>query len=206
MKTAVWLVVLGLLATGRLMAQESRLFQKMDTATAARVMALADSARALGLPVEPVVQKAMEGASKGAGPDEIVDAVRGLLRDLSAAREALGDDVSPEALQLGAAALAAGAVPGELAVLRDQRRKPGFQGALAGVVYLLSRGVPADSAVEIVASMLDAGLTQAEFQSLQRLVEQDVRGGVPSTDAAAVRARALILHGRGGGPGGGAVR
>lgn len=200
MKTIALCWALTLLWSGALSAQEDRLVRRLDPGTVAAVLALADSARALSLPTEPVVEKALEGASKGAGSDEIVAAARSLVQDLAAARDVLGPDVPGDALQLGAAALAAGATATELAPLRDHRGERGFQGALAGVVYLLSRGVAPGVSVRIVSSMLEAGLTGPEFTALQRLVEQDVRGGVPSTEAASVRARALIRHGPGVGP------
>jgi hypothetical protein len=184
-------------------AQDARLTQRLAAPTAAAVRALVDSAAVLELPAEPLVQKALEGASKGARPDAIVGAVRGLLDDLVRARRALGGAVPASALQLAASALSAGATTDGLERLRAHRAKRGFSGALAGVVYLLSRGVSEDAAIGIVAGMLEAGLTNAEFASLQRLVEQDVRSGVPSAEAASLRARALIRYGRGIGAGGG---
>ncbi|MGD2070478.1 MAG: hypothetical protein PVI57_17515 [Gemmatimonadota bacterium] len=196
---------LGAQETGGEATLQHRLGRRLDVLTVEAVRSLVDSARILGLPDEPLVRKALEGASKGASPGAIVVAVRDLLGDLATAGRVLGEDVSPDALQLGAAALEAGAPPETLQRLRDQRELPAFPGALAGVLYLLSRGVGADSSVSIVTSMLEAGLGEAEFASLQRLVEQDRRGGVPSVEAATVRARALIRHGprlRLGGEGG----
>jgi hypothetical protein len=40
--------------------------------------------------------------------------------------------------------------------------------------------------------MLEARLSGAEFTTLQRLVEQDIRAGALPSDAARVRSRALI--------------
>lgn len=185
--SAVWALPVG--------AQEARITQRLDAGTAAVVMTLVDSARALALPTEPLTQKALEGASKGATSAAIEAAVRGMVRDLSLARGALGADVSAEALQLGAAALDAGLPAESLQRLSADRARRGFPGALAGLTYLLTRGVPTGAALGIVQGMLQADLTHAEFVSLQRLVEQDVRGGVPSAEAAQVRARALIRHG-----------
>ena len=200
------LVSYGLVAVCALpaAAQEARLTQRLDARTAAAVVALVDSARALSLPTEPLAQKALEGASKGASSAVIEAALRAMVHDLYVARGALGADVSAEALQYGAAALDAGLPADLLQRLSAQRARRGLPGALAGLTYLLSRGVPAGAALDIVQAMLQADLTHAEFVSLQRLVDQDVRAGVPSAEAAQVRARALIRHGprlgtRGGG-------
>lgn len=185
------------------LAQDPRLQKRLDPQTAAAVAALVDSARTLELPAEPLVQKALEGQSKGASGDAIVGAVRALIRDLATARDALGDDVGVDALRLAAAALDAGATPSQLERLRAHRSREAFAGGLAGLVYLISRGVPAEQSLDLIAAMLNARLSAAEFASLQRLVERDMMAGAPPAEAAAVRARALIRHGRPAGLGDG---
>ena len=180
-------------------AQELRLDGRVDATTAAAVSTLVDSARALQLPTEPLVLKALEGASKGASSAAIVAATRNLLHALAAARSAL-EVTNPSALQLGAVALASGATPQQLAQLGAHNTQPALESALAGVVYLLSRGVNADESARIVASMLAAGLSAGQFTSLQRLVDQDLRSGATASDAAQVRARALIRYGARLGP------
>lgn len=198
--------VLGLTAATEAHAQDERLQKRLEPQVAAAVATLADSARALDLPTEPLVQKALEGQSKGATGAVIVDAVRALIRDLSTAREALGDDIGVDALRLGAAALDAGGTPSQLERLRPHRSRESFAGGLAGLVYLMSRGVPAEQSLDLISAMLSARLSEAEFASLQRLVERDLMAGTPAAEAATVRARALILHGRPNGPDGGPWR
>src|SRR5579872_3431317 len=51
-----------------------------------------DSARAVGLPRAPLIDKVAEGVLKGATDDRIVRAVQSLWRDLADARLALGAD------------------------------------------------------------------------------------------------------------------
>lgn len=176
-------------------AQDARLNRRLDAPTAAAVAALVDSARGLALPTEALVQKALEGRSKGASGAAIVGAVRSLIRDLAVARDALGPDVNADALRLGAAVLDAGVSSVQLERLRPHRSGDGFIGALAGTVYLLSRGVPAEASLDLISGMLDARLTDADFSLLQRLVERDLRAGASPVEAATVRARALIRHG-----------
>src|SRR5690606_30140938 len=141
------------------LAQDPRLHKRLDPETAAAVAALVDSASTLGLPAEPLVQKALEGQSKGASGDAIVRAVRELIRDLATARDALGDDVGVDALLLAAAALDAGATPAQLERLRPHRSRESFAGGLAGLVYLMSRGVPAEQSLDLIAAMLNARLS-----------------------------------------------
>src|SRR5574341_1439766 len=94
MNASRWTATLSLAAalsfTSAAQGQDPRLERRRDAETRARVAAIIDSARASGLPIEPLVDKALEGASKGAPGDRIVTAVRNLAVGLGAAREALG--------------------------------------------------------------------------------------------------------------------
>src|SRR2546425_2398403 len=104
-------------------AQDQRL-DRLDPSVRPLVASVIDSARAIGLPAEPLVQRALEGATKGAPSDRIVAAVRRLVADLGQAREALGPTTTPADLEAGAAALRAGAFPKVLAQLRRARPRP----------------------------------------------------------------------------------
>src|SRR5438132_14190490 len=89
--------------------------ERLDAATRPAVLALVDSARRALLPAEPLVQRALEGATRRASGDVIVAAVRRLAVDLGHARDALGSTATPAELTAGAAALRAGAAPSILA-------------------------------------------------------------------------------------------
>src|SRR5205085_548231 len=109
------------------------------------VAALVDSARAAALPTEPLVQRALEGATKRATGDRIVAAVRRLALDLGHARDALGPTASPTELGAAAAALRAGAQPATLTELRRIRRES-LTVPLAVLTDLVGSGVPVDRA------------------------------------------------------------
>jgi hypothetical protein len=179
-----------------LRAQDARLGARLDGATASAVAAVVDSARNAGLPTEPLVQKALEGASKGADGARIAAAVRRLAQRLGAARSALGAGAREDELVAGAAALELGAGTTTLARLRAQQPDRPIAAALVGLSFLLQRGVPAQGSLDIVRSMLEARLSDADFSALQRLIDQDVRAGATAADAASTRARALIQHPR----------
>src|SRR6266576_2158942 len=78
-----------MVVAGRATAQQadSRL-ERLDAATRPTVAALVDSAHTAMLPTEPLVQRALEGATKRASGDAIVAAVRRLAADLGHARDA----------------------------------------------------------------------------------------------------------------------
>ena len=121
-------------------AQDGRLTERLDAATAARVQQVVDSARRAGLPNEPLVQKALEGATLGASNDRIVAAVQSLHGQLRRARGALGGDASDAELTAAAGSTAVG--PGGVPV--------------AGVFNL-----PATIVVLLVAGLLLVGISQS---------------------------------------------
>src|SRR3954454_17714684 len=90
-------------------AQDPRLAGRLDSVTRAQVEAVLATAAGRGLPAEPLVQKALEGSSKGAPGPRIVAAVKAMLADLTGAQKALGPRASAGDLVAGAAALRAGA-------------------------------------------------------------------------------------------------
>jgi hypothetical protein len=194
---------LGLLAAQDAFAQDIRLQNRLEPRTAVIISALVDSARTLDLPTEPLVQKALEGQSKGASGDAIVHAVRSLIRDLGAARAALGGDVGADVLLAAATVLDAGGTPPQLERLRPHRSREALTASLAGLAYLISRGVPAEQSADIVVAMLNARLPGKAFATLQRMVERDLMAGTPAMEAAAVRANALLRLDRPDGAGGG---
>src|SRR5687768_16147454 len=83
-------------------AQDRRLAERLDPVTATSVQQLVDSARAHQLPSEPLVQKALEGSTLGAGGDRIRTAVGALLGQLGRARDALGPGATEAELTAGA--------------------------------------------------------------------------------------------------------
>jgi len=183
--------VLALLATmlvaGRAAAQQlDPRLERLDPATRPAVAALVDSARAASLPTEPLVQRALEGATKRASGEVIVAAVRRLAVDLGRAREALGSTASPAELSAGAAALRAGASQTTLAELRHARREPLIV-PLAVLADLVASGVPVDSAAAAVLA-LSRQARDAELVEFRRAVERDIALGAPPAAATAAAA------------------
>ena len=62
---------------------------RLDERTRAAVSAVVEGARREGLPTEPLIDKALEGASKRAPGPSIVNVVKSWVADLRRAREAL---------------------------------------------------------------------------------------------------------------------
>ena len=168
-----------------LIGQDPRLERRLEPETRARVALVIDSARGAGLPVEPLVDKALEGASKGAPADRIVAAVRQLATGLGTARAALGSATVAE-LDAAASALRAGVRPATLTRLRAARGRQNLTVPLAVLSDLVARGVPADSAAVFVLQ-LAAIADDEDFVAFQRNVDRDIALGAPPLAAAAVR-------------------
>ena len=183
----------AMLVAGRAAGQQTdpRL-ERLDAATRPAVAALVDSAGRALLPTEPLVQRALEGATKRASGELIVAAVRRFAAELGHARDALGSTASPAELSAGAAALRAGASPTVLARLRQARREP-LTMPLAVLADLVASGVPVDSAAAAVLA-LAARARDADLVEFRRAVERDIALGAPPAAATAAAATAADMR------------
>ena len=160
--------------------------ERLTAAARPTVAALLDSARAAALPTEPLIQRALEGATKEAAGDVIVAAVRRLAGDLARAREALGSTATPAELSAGAAALRAGASSTLLSELRRTRHER-LTMALAVLTDLVASGVPVDSAAVAVVALAKRA-SDADLVAFRRTVEHDIALGAPPAAATAAAA------------------
>jgi hypothetical protein len=180
-------------------AQGDPRLERLDEATRPVVVALVDSARTAGLPINPLVERALEGAIKGAPGATIATAVRRLAADLSRARDALGPGATAIELNAGAAALRAGAGPDVLARLRRTRGRQSVTMALAVFTDLVARGVPVDTAATAVLA-LAATVSDEDLVEFRRAVERDIAIGAPPAAAASIRLNAAAREARPGRP------
>jgi len=178
--------VLG--APRALAAQDARLSARLDAQTRDAVTGIIDSVRATGIPSEPLVQKALEGASKHADDARIVSAVRKLAGELGDARAALGASSSDAEVIAGASALHAGIAPRALTRMRAARAQGSLTVALAVLADLVARGVPGDTATSVISALTVAGAQDAELLKFRQGVEGDIARG--ATPAAALGGRA----------------
>lgn len=185
------LAVLALaLTAARVDAQDARL-TRLDRQVQAEVGALVDSARLLGIPTEPVVDKALEGAAKRAPNKRIVNVVRSRFHELVAGRSALGNVASEAEIIAAADALHAGASAQVISALRAQRPSAPLTIPLAVLADLIARGVPADTAASAVLALATTPATDAQFAALRDDIERDIAKGTPPAISAAVRTRGL---------------
>jgi hypothetical protein len=167
-------------------AQDARLRDRLDPATAARVTAILDSARMTGLPTRPLISKALEGASRGAPGPRIVAAVSRLAGELRVARDVLGPVTEPE-LDAAASALILGVRRTDLAAVRGARSGERLTVPLAVLADLVAYGVPADAATQAVVRLAGGAGEDDALLDFRRDVERDIALGAPPAAAAAVR-------------------
>lgn len=178
------------LVGGRAEAQDARL-ARLDRRVQKEVAALVDTARNLGIPSEPVVDKALEGAAKRAPNDRIINVVRSRFRELVAARGALGSGAMDAEVIAAADALHAGANPQVITALRTRRPGVPLTIPLAVLADLIARGVPADTASQAVLALATKPGTDAEFAAMRDDIERDIAKGAPPAIAAGLRTRGV---------------
>jgi hypothetical protein len=202
---AVALVLFALLAAplatpagaqARAASAESRLATRLDDATRQAVVAIVESAQRQRLPVEPLVDKALEGASKGAPSARIVGAVRALATSLERSRSILGPEASDADVLAGANALRQGVSPEMLKRLREQRLRGGMTVALGVLTELSARGAPADTVARALVALSGAGASEVQLAEFGRDVEHDIASGIASPmTAVATRTESFLTAG-----------
>ncbi len=174
-------------------AQDPRIGTRLDAPSRAAITALVDSARAQGIPVEPLMEKVYEGMGKGADGPRIVAAVRSLTLEMASAHRALGTVASADEIKAAASAMHAGVPAVELGKLKKQS---GLRRSLTlpftVLADIVSRGVPVQTAANAIRSLMGAGAKDADINTFQRNVRVDIEQGAPPAAAAETRARAGV--------------
>lgn len=180
-------------------ADAARLAERLDPGTASAIARLVDSARQGGLPATPLVNKALEGASKGAAPDRILVAVRTLAADLRASRAALGAGATEAELVAGVGALRAGAEGDVLARVKRARGENSALLPLAVLSDLVAQGIPVDRAATVILSLAERRAADAQYRTLPRAHGREgLAGADPAVaDPRSGRSNAADRPGRG---------
>ena len=158
-------------------AQDPRLEARLDSVTRTHVESLLVIANRRGLPIEPLVQKTLEGSSKGAPGPRIVTAVESMLGDLTRAQQGLGRRASAKELVAGAAALRAGATLEMVDRIRRTEPDGGAAVPLAVFADLVAGGMAVDAAWHSVEELAQRGGDEEEFLELRERLRQ--RGDSP---------------------------
>ena len=190
-------LVLGTTLAGALGAQDVqvRLDRRVSPEVQRAVRRIAADAAAQGLPVDPLVQKAIEGGAKGVPGDRVIAAVRALAGRLAEAKEAVSEAgvaaPSGDVVEGGADALNAGISKGQVGELVRVSRPPQDPALTLRVAATLAAlGVPATQAIQLVQGMISAGRSPSDLLGLPGQVQAGVARGATPAQAAAGLARA----------------
>lgn len=173
-------------------ATDKRVEERVDKRIRAQVAAIVDSLENEGLPTEPLVDYALEGTQKGGSPQVIMNGVRLRARDIRRARQLLGPNASAFEVEAGAKAIRSGIDEAQLQRLRSDKATQRYASALNTMAYLISKGVPADTAANVLINVALASATDADIRALQDEIERDINGGTSPGSAAVARERGLL--------------
>jgi len=190
-------LVLGATLAGGLAAQDvqARLDGRVSPEVQRAVQGIAADAAAHGLPVDPLVQKAIEGAAKGVPGDRVIAAVRALAgrlgQAMAAVREAGVTAPEGDVVEGGADALNAGFSGRQVTDLVRVSQPPHDPALTLRVAATLSAlGVPTTQALQLVQGMISAGRSPSDLLGLPGQVQAGVARGATPAQAAAGLARA----------------
>ncbi|HEX6314974.1 MAG TPA: hypothetical protein VFZ73_08950 [Gemmatimonadaceae bacterium] len=171
-----------------------RVEKHVDARIRGAVAAIVDSLEREGVATEPLIDYALEGTTKlrGGNPQLILTGVRKWAADLRRARRLLGPNAKPDEITAGAKAIRAGVDESQLIRLRDSRKEQRYASALSTIAYLVSSGVPRDTASFVVVNVALASASDAEIRALQDDIERDINRGTPPGLAAVAREKGLI--------------
>lgn len=183
-----------------------RLAGRVSPDIAALVNELGAAAAARGLPIDPLIQKAIEGSAKGIPPERVATAVRLVAMQLDTAAGALRNAgaafaADTVAIAASAFALTAGLTSRDIAQLaRSGGPAPDVIVGLRVAGTLVAMGVPPGEAVTLVGATLQAGRPAGELLALPGRVQAQMAQGVGPAQAAAGLARAAAAQTRRGPP------
>ena len=176
--------------TALLSAQEARLVGRVPDAVRVQIDAVLATARADGLPTEPLVDRALEGVAKRARPELILQAVTRLHDELHRSRQALGARATGSELVAAASALRAGATVAHLTRLRALRPNSPLTIPAGVLADLVAAGVPADTGIAAVLG-LASNAEDADYIAFRRNVERDIALGASPASSVGARLRAV---------------
>jgi hypothetical protein len=185
--TAVLVAVASFAGSRTAVAQDRRLAARLDSATAAAVTRLVDSVRAIGLPSEPLIGVALEGASRRAPADRILGAVLGYASALGTARATLGGSAASDEITSAAGVIVAGVPARVVTEYRAARPDGPLTVPFVVLADLVARGVPADTAAEALGRALRAGARDDQLTELRRRIERDILAGAAPATAMTIR-------------------
>ncbi|MFI5244876.1 MAG: hypothetical protein ACHQQR_06585 [Gemmatimonadales bacterium] len=170
--------------------QEARITSIRDDATRGVVIEQLGLARQRGIPLEPLLSKALEGVAKQASSSTIRAAMDALQKRLRRANDLLAPSPTVDELSAGADALYVGVPDKTLKLMRQAAPQRSIAVELGVLTELVARQVPPKKASKVILDLMARGATGAQLTALNNAVQNDVAAGLTPEAA-------LDRHGRG---------
>jgi hypothetical protein len=167
MRRQLYLTILaGVILPSALAAQGDPRLQRVDPDARAEVARVIDSLHAVGVPAEPLIDKALEGTAKHASAALIAAAVRGWGSQLATSRATLGPRADTDEVIAGGSALRGGVSATVLAQIAESRPGKDMLLPLTILGELIRLGMPVDSAAAAVLRVSQRHGSDAAFRDL----------------------------------------
>ena len=164
----------------------------LDSTTQVAIAQVIESARAKGVPVEPLVQKARLGARARVPGARIHASVAAYADQLVAARDALAPQPTSAEVEAGAQALASGVPAQTLERMRRASPSRSLVVPLGVLTQLVSNRVHPTRASVIVLDLLNKGAEPKHFLALGSSVQSDIAAGIPLDNSLDLRLQGII--------------
>ena len=157
---------------------------RFDSLTAIGLRAFLDSAAEQGIPVGPLINKALEGAARHASRDKILQTVRLHAVALVQARDVLGAGTPVAEIEAGASALRAGVDEKALSTIRTARPTGSVLLPLVVITDVVQRGIPVLTARDAISTIARMPNSDDALRGLQSTVAKNaLRGPGMALDA-----------------------
>lgn len=179
-------------AQGSPASAQRRLQASLDAQTYRTVTGLFESARQRGVPVAPLVNRALQATLHRTPGPQLSAAISTLADRLVVAKQALGPASSDAEVAAGADALARGVPRETLAQIRTLSPGRPVTVPLGVLTELVARDVAVGRASQMVVALLRNGATPAQLVSLSDDVKHDVDAGIAAGAALDIRTRGVL--------------
>ena len=184
----------------------ARLAGRVSPDIATLVERLGTAASTRGLPVDPLIQKAIEGSAKGVPSERVVTAVRWVAMQLDTAAAALREGgVVTDTLVIAAGefAISAGLSNHDITALaRTGASVAALTVGLRVAGTLAAMGVPSAENIALISAKLRSGQPAGDLLSVPARVQAEIsRGVTPAQAAAGLERAAAAQAGHGPPPG-----
>ena len=157
---------------------------RFDSLTAIGLRAFLDSAAEQGIPIGPLINKALEGAARHASRDKILQTVRQHAVALVQARDVLGTSAPVAEIEAGASALRAGVDEKALSAIRTARPTGSVLLPLVVITDVVQRGIPVLTARDAIMAIARMPNSDDALRGLQSTVAKNaLRGPGMALDA-----------------------